>query len=77
MYLVDKAIVWLNKLKNVLPVITSGAMCSTEEKRLLALPLKLGWLGIPLFNDISDIKYEKSKSLAKMLREKIISQDKR
>ena len=41
-----------------LPIITGGVVCSTEERRLLALPTKLGGLDIPLFSDISDTESE-------------------
>ena len=48
-----------------LPIITGGVVCSTGERRLLALPPKPGGLGIPLFSDISDTASENLKFLTK------------
>ena len=48
-----------------LPIITGGVVCSTEERRLLALPTKPGGLGIALFSDISDTESENLKFLTK------------
>ena len=58
-----------------LSAITGGVVCSSEERRLLALPAKLCGLGILLFSDIPDIGHENWKLPTKTLHEKIVSQD--
>jgi len=41
-------------LTSFIPAITGGIAINQEERKLLALPTKLGGLGIPMFSEISD-----------------------
>ena len=70
----------LNQLDEVItsefiPVITGGINCSNIEKKLLWLPSKLGWLGIPIFTDISNQEYEYSLILIKDISTRIMKQE--
>ena len=60
-----------------IPAVTGGINCSVHERRLLALPPKLGGLGIPIFAEISEFEYNNSKLLTQNLCNKIIKQDRR
>ena len=57
-----------------IPVITGGVFCNKMKRKLIALPSKLGWLGIPIFAEISNDDFENSIKLAEWLSTKIINQ---
>ena len=72
-----------NELKRVeavvrnefLPAITGGHQCSNEERKLLALPVKLGGLGIDEVDKISIYEYEASRKITKSLVDNIKAQN--
>ena len=47
----------------IIPLITGGAFCNEMERKLIALPPKLGGLGIPIFAEISNDEFENSIKL--------------
>ena len=55
-------------------VITGGVFCNEMERKLIALPPKLGGLGILIFAEISNDEFEKSIKLTECLSTKIINQ---
>ena len=55
-------------------VITGGVFCNEMEWKLIALPHKLGGLGIPIFAKISNDESENSIKLTECLSTKIINQ---
>ena len=57
-----------------IPVITDGVFCNKMERKLIALPFKLGGLGIPIFAEISNDDFENSIKLTEWLSTKIINQ---
>ena len=60
-----------------IPEIIGGIRCSFAEKKLLALLPTMGILGIPIFNEISNLECENSKLLTGMLYKKNNQQDRR
>ena len=54
-----------------IPVITGGVFCNEMEGKLIALPLTLGGLRIPIFAEISIDKFE--NSITECLSTKIIN----
>ena len=57
-----------------IPVITGGVFCNEMKRKLIALPLKLGGLEIPIFAEISNDEFENSIKLTGCLSTKIINQ---
>ena len=57
-----------------IPAITNGINCSTNLRKLMALPPKLGGLGIPIFAEMSTVEYENSQKLTNHLACNIINQ---
>ena len=57
-----------------IPAITDGHICSANERELLALPVKLGGLVIPIFSNSSTREYEHSKKASQQLCENIKKQ---
>ena len=55
-------------------VITGGVFCNEMERKLIALPPKLGVLGIPIFAEISNDEFENCIKLTECLSTKIINQ---
>ena len=55
-------------------MITGGVFCNEMERKLIALPPKLGGLGIPIFAEISNDEFENSIKLTECLSTKIINQ---
>ena len=55
--------------------ITNGIVCSYNLRKLIALPPKLGGLGIPIFSEISDTEYQNSQKLTQHLATNIINQE--
>ena len=54
--------------------MTEGHVCSNDDRRLLALPVRLGGLGIPIFSEISEREFEYSYTMTKNLITEIKSQ---
>ena len=63
--------------KHFIPSITGAILCSDVERKLLPLPPKLGGLGIPIFETLSNFEFENSLKLTERLRENIIQQERR
>ena len=57
-----------------IPAITGGVFCNEMERKFIALPPKLGELGIPIFGEISNYEFENSIKLTECLPTKIINQ---
>ena len=51
-----------------------GHYCSSRDRRLLALPVRLGGMGIPIFSSLSGKEYLNSRSATEQLRRNIQSQ---
>ncbi len=58
-----------------IPAITEGHHCSERDRRLLALPVRLGGMGIPIFTELCDIQYTVSRNKTEQLRTKIQAQE--
>ena len=58
-----------------IPAITEGHFCSTIERQLFTLPVRLGGMGIPIFSELSGIEYANSRNATAELRSKIVQQD--
>ena len=79
MRLISVASTQLKRLDEVvqsefIPAITGGIFCNEMERKLIALPPKLGGLGIPIFAEISNNEFENSNKLTECLSTKIINQ---
>ena len=61
--------------QDFIPAITGGICCSKEMRELLSLPTKLGGLGLPIFQEISDIEYKNSLKVTSVLKDRIINQE--
>ena len=61
-------------LSEFIPAITGGVFCNEMERKFIALPPKLGGLGIPIFGEISNYEFENSIKLTECLPTKIINQ---
>ena len=57
-----------------IPAITNGIICSANLRKLMALPPKLGGLGIPIFAEMATGESENSQKLTKHLTRNIINQ---
>ena len=57
-----------------IPAITGGNQCSDKERDLLALPVRLGGLGLENITKISTREYESSRKMTKSLVESVIEQ---
>ena len=57
-----------------IPAITKGTFCNEDGRKLIALPPKLGGLGIPIFSEISQHEFKNSTKLTEKLCSKIIQQ---
>jgi hypothetical protein len=58
-----------------LPAITDGRQLSRDDRKLLALPARLGGLGIPILVDLCSIEYENSEQVCQDLTQKITGQN--
>ena len=54
-------------------VITGGVFYNEMKRKLIALPPKLGGLGIPIFAEVSNDEFENSIKLTECLSTKIIN----
>ena len=57
-----------------IPAITGGITCSEIERSLLAMPPKLGGLGIPIFSQITDTEFKNSQEVTESLKNDIKNQ---
>ena len=57
-----------------IPVIIGGVFCNEMERKLIALPPKLGGLAIPILAEISNDGFENTIMLTECLSTKIINQ---
>ncbi|XP_066911589.1 uncharacterized protein [Clytia hemisphaerica] len=57
-----------------IPAITEGHRCSELERELLALPVKMGGLGIPILSEIAKLEHQNSERLSETLKNNIIDQ---
>ncbi|MCH2416854.1 MAG: hypothetical protein MK195_08855 [Acidimicrobiales bacterium] len=57
-----------------IPAITEGHHCSPADRRLLALPVRLGGMGIPIFTEMCDREYANSRTATAQLTTKIQQQ---
>ena len=63
-----------NKL---IPAITEGQIISTADRKLLSLPVRLGGLGIPIYQEDCTREYENSRKVTQLLTPKIVAQEER
>eukprot|EP00111_Clytia_hemisphaerica_P010100 TCONS_00029546-protein len=59
-----------------IPAITEGHRCSPIERRLLALPVRYGGLGIPILAETAKQEFENSLKVTNTLTENIVTQSK-
>ena len=59
----------------LIPAFTEGHICSERDRKLLALPVRLGGLGIPVFAKLAEMEYNNSRRATQNLASKIIAQD--
>ena len=57
-----------------LPALFNGRKLTSEERELVALPTRLGGLGIIIPSDNCNIQFENSSAITKQLQERIIAQ---
>ena len=60
--------------QHFIPAITDGHVASTDERKLLSLPAKLGGLGIPIYTEICDREFNNSLKSTQLLRPNIVAQ---
>ena len=58
-----------------IPAISDGILCSSTERRLIALPAKLGGLGIPIFSEIARDEFKNSCEISEDQKDAIILQE--
>ena len=56
-----------------LKAITEQQDLSVNERKLLSLPVSLGGLGIPIFNDLCDVEYVNSTKFSRPLTDAILT----
>ena len=54
-----------------IPVITDGHLCTTDERRLLSLPVKKGGLAIPILSTMAEFQFANSRAATEQLVEHI------
>ena len=59
----------------LIPALTDGHRCSPDERELLALPVRLGGLAIPILHNIAALENENSKRFCKQLTSNILKQE--
>ena len=58
-----------------IPALTGGVTPNETERKLISIPAKFGGLGIPIFQNLSDIEYTNSREITKNLTDRIINQE--
>jgi hypothetical protein len=61
-----------NKL---IPAITEGQIISAADRNLLSLPVRLGGLGIPIYQEECTKEYQNSRKVTQLLTPKIVAQE--
>ena len=61
-------------IHNLLPALTDGRLCSDDDRSLLALPVRVGGMGLVNPTQISDHEHEFSKLATEELTNVIINQ---
>ena len=61
--------------KSFIPAIIEGHVLSSDDRKLLSLPVRLGGMGIPIFTDICQREYNNSVKATQLIRPRIVSQD--
>lgn len=61
-----------NKL---IPAITEGQIISAADRSLLSLPVRLGGLGIPIYQEECPKEYQNSRKVTQLLTPKIVNQE--
>ena len=60
--------------QHFIPAITEGHIASSDERKLLSLPAKLGGLGIPIYTEICEREFNNSLKATQLLRPNIVAQ---
>ena len=58
-----------------LPAILDGQQLSQLDREVIALPVRLGGLGIPIFSQICSTEYDNSIKISKVLTDRVINQN--
>ena len=58
-----------------IPAITDGRKLSCIERKLFALPVRLGGLGIPILSEMCDYEHQNSKRICESISNNIITQN--
>ena len=58
-----------------IPAITEGHILSDADRKLISLPVRLGGLGIPIYQEISTCEYEFSRKGTSLLTPRIVAQE--
>lgn len=61
--------------RSFIPAIIEGHVLSSDDRKLLSLPVRLGGMGIPLFSEICQKEYEYSLKVTQLIRPRIVAQD--
>ena len=61
--------------KSFIPAMIEGHVLSSDDRKLLSLPVRLGGMGIPIFTDICQREYNNSVKATQLIRPRIVSQD--
>ena len=61
--------------KSFIPAITEGHVLSSDDRKLLSLPVRLGGMGIPIFAEICQREYDNSLKATQIIRPRIIAQE--
>ena len=59
----------------LIPALTEGHALSSDDRKLLSLPVRLGGLGIPIYSEICEREFENSLKTTETLRQNIVSQE--
>ena len=58
-----------------IPSITGGHICSDEERKLIALPMKCGGLSIPFMKELANDQHQDSLKACSQLKNNIVGQE--
>ena len=59
----------------MIPAITEGQIISAADRSLLSLPVRLGGLGIPVYQEECTKEYQNSRKVTELLTPKIVAQE--
>ena len=60
--------------QKLIPALTENHRCSTNERTLLSLPVRLGGLGIPILSEIAEEEFKNSQEMTTELVNNIVNQ---